>query len=864
MKKRKTLGFVVLLLIASLVLAACTQVERAGRDIIMFGYSYDDDVPPIVSIENEYLRLDFLTATAEIVVTCRITGDQWRSTPEGAADLPLDVAAPIARFHMQSMFLLTYENERGNSVPLDGYRFARRTGRYEHAIVDGGLELYFTIGDIPDTFYIPLAIYSERFYEFIDQMEPAQRRQMLEAYRVIRLDRLRPTDNRSELVEEFPTLEDGRHIYVLRDNIRPHLQSRMQGYLQNVGYDTYEWIADMQYFGQEVDLNRPAFNLTMRFELEGNNMIVSVPFDEINHSPSFLPTGLTIMPFFGAGHVEDEGYLFVPDGPGALIHFDSGRFGQGVYFNRVFGWDYAILRDHLIHDNVATYPVFGSYVNGATFVGIIEQGASYASIRAEAGGPHVGMGGATSPFSAVHPVFRLIHGAPMDVIGRSDRPFFIHEYGLAEGESIVIRYVFPTTPGYVGMAVAYREFLQARYPWLNNRVSEPVNAMVEFLGAAETRQHILGFPVDRPVALTSFSQAEDMMTQFNDLGWENLHIMMRGAHNDSIDHSVPTSLSLVSQLGNRRAFDSMVNAASSFGFEFYLEGDFVNMRGNSMFNGFSGNRDAARQVNRQRVQWNGFSTVYFGELGSANVLADPVILARPAFTIDLITNFVDQASRINVNNIAFRSIANNLAGDFNEDRHVTREASMHMRAELLYDLRAQGTGIWLNHGFSYAMPFASVITGMPITDQGFGITDTVVPFYQIALHGLIPFAGRPINLAEDHSYHLLRSIESGSSLFFSFMDVSTADLEVTRYRRYFANEFGRWIDVANDLYHNHVSNFGHLYNQLIVDHQLLGQGVTVTVYEDGTRVYVNTTMVDFDNGSVSVPARRYTVVRGGR
>ena len=92
------------------------------------------------------------------------------------------------------------------------------------------------------------------------------------------------------------------------------------------------------------------------------------------------------------------------------------------------------------------------------------------------------------------------------------------------------------------------------------------------------------------------------------------------------------------------------------------------------------------------------------------------------------------------------------------------------------------------------------------------------------------------------------------------MDVPTADLEVTRYRRYFANEFGRWASVANELYQNHVRNFGHLYNQLIVDHQVIATGVSVTVYEDGTRVYVNTSPVDF-RGHVSVPSRRYLVVR---
>jgi hypothetical protein len=71
--------------------------------------------------------------------------------------------------------------------------------------------------------------------------------------------------------------------------------------------------------------------------------------------------------------------------------------------------------------------------------------------------------------------------------------------------------------------------------------------------------------------------------------------------------------------------------------------------------------------------------------------------------------------------------------------------------------------------------------------------------------------------------------------------------------------------VANNLYQNHSQNFGHLYNQLITGHEILNApqgGVTVTTYEDGTRVYVNTTPRDFVTATgVTIRARSYVVRR---
>ena len=844
-------------LVAALLLfiplfASCAVDERDGGYIQVFGYEIGVEIPPVVSIENEYLKLEFLTQTAEIILTDKRNGTVWRSSPEGAGSEPN--ATAIARAHMQSMLLMQFENRVGAGQTFDTFRQTVQNNSFEHAIVDGALEVYFTIGNIPTVFFIPDAIYEDRMMYFVEQMEAVDRRTVLEAYRLFDINRLRPADDRSQLLADFPTLEY-QNIFVLRGAIQDFMLARMEVMFQGVGYDIYEWLYDMNYFGLETNLDMPIFNVTMRFELDGDAMVVSIPFDNITYNPAFLPTNITILPFFGAGRYSDEGYLFLPDGSGSLMFFNNQRHSQLVFSSDVFGWDEAVFREAVVFDNRAPFPVFGIYRNGSTFAAIIEEGASYANVWAETNGMR-------SPYSTVSANFRLIHGGLANVSGRTAQPIQIHERRIPEGEGIKIRYVFTETPGYVGMAIAYREFLQDRFPWLNNRVATPVSAVVEILGAAEMVQPVFGIPMSRPYALTTYEEAAQMMEDFYDMGWRNLHIRMLGAHNNSIDHAVPTRLRLISQLGGRRGFDNMVSTAGRLGYRFYLEGDFVRMRHNTLFNGFSLSNDAARFVTRVRAQHHGHSHVHFGQHGSAGVLADTVVLARPQFTRDLVNNFVDEARGRGVYNISFRTMASILGGDFHEQRYVSREQSMNMRTELLAELSAAGTGIWLNYGFSYAMPFADVITGMPLTDQGFAITDVAVPFYQIVLHGLVPFTGAPLNLSEDYSDHLLRSIQSGSALFFSFKTQPTSSLHgVARYRRFFANEYWRWVGEADMLYQNHRRNFGHLYNQLIVWHEILAYGVTVTVYEDGTRVYVNMSVVDFDTDDVFVPARRYVVVR---
>jgi len=87
---------------------------------------------------------------------------------------------------------------------------------------------------------------------------------------------------------------------------------------------------------------------------------------------------------------------------------------------------------------------------------------------------------------------------------------------------------------------------------------------------------------------------------------------------------------------------------------------------------------------------------------------------------------------------------------------------MKMRQEKLAELSGKGTDILLNTGYAYAVPWADFITDMAIDDQSFGITDVSVPFYQMALHGLVPYTGPAINLAEDYTKNLLKTVESGA------------------------------------------------------------------------------------------------------
>jgi hypothetical protein len=255
-----------------------------------------------------------------------------------------------------------------------------------------------------------------------------------------------------------------------------------------------------------------------------------------------------------------------------------------------------------------------------------------------------------------------------------------------------------------------------------------------------------------------------------------------------------------------------------------------------------------------------YSFVWFGERTSWGKLSR---LARPAAMMKMIDGFTKKAAALGLHNIAFRSMGAKLSGDYNEKRAVSREASVKMRQEKLAELDSAGIGILINTGFAYSVPWAAVITDMALDDQGFGITDASVPFFPIVLHGLVPYTGRAINLAEDYTKNLLKTIESGAGLYFSFMAEETAVLQETRFRQFYANEYDKWVTDADALYQRFSADFAGLYNQAIEDHSILAPGVTLTAYEDGTRVIVNAGGDSWNYNDIIIKAGGYAVLRQG-
>ena len=61
------------------------------------------------------------------------------------------------------------------------------------------------------------------------------------------------------------------------------------------------------------------FNISMIYRLDGDDMIVEIPYDEIQYREEYPIYYLTVLPYFGAGGMQEDGFLLVPEGGGSVM-----------------------------------------------------------------------------------------------------------------------------------------------------------------------------------------------------------------------------------------------------------------------------------------------------------------------------------------------------------------------------------------------------------------------------------------------------------------------------------------------------------------------------------------------------------------
>ncbi len=107
--------------------------------------------------------------------------------------------------------------------------------------------------------------------------------------------------------------------------------------------------------------DNPVFYVSLVYRLTNDGVDVSVPATSVMYDESIYTVAeISILPYMGTGNVYEDGYVFYPDGSGALIEYEDFRGESSMLSGKVYGQDYSYYTITGQHQKNIAMPVFGT------------------------------------------------------------------------------------------------------------------------------------------------------------------------------------------------------------------------------------------------------------------------------------------------------------------------------------------------------------------------------------------------------------------------------------------------------------------------------------------------------------------------
>ena len=853
-----------------------TNKETEIEELKVYRFN-EEEGTGVFTITNGSLTLEFNPATTQFTITDK-NNNVWNSC---------SVASDATHAELKANVIVSYVDANGVLQKMNSYSESVKRGNYEveKDEANNRIIVKYTIGKVDPVYHVPKVMTKERYDEVFEQIK-AKKEEVAgdeamateqanlqsywkNAYIMLTKDKLDRPGYKNYLTE-YPgiveEIEAGGTVPVLSSQTPSWKKERMQELLQMfLEYGKDECEADQEAYGvEEKGSSLPAVNLHLYLELDGDDFLAYVPFETIEYKSAYPAVEISILPYMLSEPSNSEGYLFVPDGSGAIVNFNNGK-GIQTYEGKIYGQDYALTQDSLISSVNVNYPVFGIGVKSRTdgsgnktelnqsMLAIIESGDSYGTIRA--GVPSsIGVN-----VNYINTLFTAVHAEKVNVGTRSIAAVMAYEDKLAKGESIRIRYRMLDTYSYVDMAKAYRDYYQEKYPELKEKNSGELPVAVELVGAVTKRQHILGIPKERPFAVTTYSEMAEIVKELNDAGMSNLRVILEGWFNEGVRHEVADDVDLIGVLGGKSDFKKAINDIGKSN-TVILKANFSFVYHDEVFDSFHYRRCTAKYLSREYVKKQELSKLYYTPIEDS----DYFYLATPAYIQKTIDGFVEEIADYDLKNIAFNDYGNSLSADYNRKKGVTRETVKAQQSEEYKKLQSNGSKLTTYDPFEYSIPYCDILLDMDVDSDGFSLLDDSVPFFPIVLHGYKDYTGAALNITGDFTNNLLKSAETGAGLYFIFMEKETRELMETDYTYLFGANYDTWKNDAISYYKRFKDDFGCLYGLTIENHEIIDKNIRMTEYSDGTKVYVNYRTAEYTTSDgVTIPAQDWVVKKGG-
>lgn len=599
---------------------------------------------------------------------------------------------------------------------------------------------------------------------------------------------------------------------------------------------------------------RENFVIPVVYTLTKTGLSVRILFEEIVERSDTLITSISLLPYFDTAYAEDDGFIFIPDGSGAIVKINSGKPGMSAYKQPVYDKDPALTTVQKTWvNNPICMPVYGMKKGEKAFFAIITRGAPLATISA-----YPSNGESLLNFVHAEFAFREVDSVVMADATWASKEVSIYSKMTSEtiDPGIDIYLLSGEAASLAGMAEVYHLYLGKQYD-MQKSADKEVSFNAVIYGGVKKKKSFMGIPYDSIIPLTTFGQAESIIEHISAGGIDHQKIIFRGALKGGMDTAAPASADFERKLGGNKGFQELIDHSRNFENVVLIPDVEFQKIYQNRFGWWSYFFTAKNVSLAPIIDFRYKYSTYFKDLVKA-----PANIMSPSKLPKLTELFLADLEHFETEGLSTGSLGSFLSSDFNVKDFYDRQKSADNVSASLKKMKSEYDSIFVDKGFEYAAAYSTDVINAPVTDSGYDITYHSVPFYAMAFRGYIDLASSPINESSDYTKALLECIENGISPSFVFTWENTSKLGNTDYDNLLSTEFSVIFPKAAEIYERYCDAYGGINDQRIVDYEIVTDDVSITTLEGGKRIIVNYANQDFEIEDTIVPANDFAIIGG--
>lgn len=598
-----------------------------------------------------------------------------------------------------------------------------------------------------------------------------------------------------------------------------------------------------------ADFTEADISFDFTITLSDDSFEINVLRDTLKEGKAYKLSSVWILPFFGAVREDaTEGYMFVPDGCGALIRYDKSAGYVSAYDDRIYGKDISVDETSVAGDLLAkrdndyltgipqiTIPVYGAVhgVSENAFIAVIDSGAEYASVYASPAGLITDYNWVSNRFD-----YRNSYVLPLNKSGDSINTF--QEEALNFDCKVTYYLLDGSEACYSGMAVKYRTFLMKSGKLSGDeRIDGDIPAYLNVF-AADIKKTVFG---NSYVPLTTISELEEIIKRLEKRDISNLSLTYSGWQNGGLNGMKLGQTQLSSHLGKKNDLKAVSDKLKKNNSRFYLGSDVI-----------TSNEDQSYIGSTVSLRISGLYA--YKRRNNASLMYPTEYYTRPV----LVKKYLERLdNKISGFSLDLSNIGNNAYADYGRKSMISRTETIGMFTNTISGLSGKPM---LSNPNEYLWNYVSEYSDIPMQNSQYLFESDTVPFLQIVLKGSIDYYAPYANQSFYSDSCILKMIEYGAYPSFVLIYRENKKLIGTPSEDYYSLNFNDWEPTISKVYDRVNDALKNTEGAQITEHKVIDEGVVRVSYSNGCKIFVNYNSNDYaiDTGAV-LKAQSYLVTR---